>query len=187
MTSSSLWMLSGILAMLKRDGFNPSTPGLFKTAIALCPPRWRCRIVQRPRDRCSFALSVGSPSWRIQRSRFLSRRNALLWSPLAPPRVCLRSLSSTWLRTRLRRTHWFPPHWRFPRLCPRVRGRCLSPLLLLFSPVRRVFVLLVRLSGRGSALSRRLVLATASVSRGVRGRLLLRNLWVFTSRSRPLA
>ena len=34
MTSSSLWMLSGILAMLKRDGFNPSTPGLFNTAIA---------------------------------------------------------------------------------------------------------------------------------------------------------
>ena len=31
--SSSLWMLSGILAMLKRDGFNPSTPGLFNTAI----------------------------------------------------------------------------------------------------------------------------------------------------------
>ena len=33
-TSSSLWMISGILAMLKRDGFNPSTPGLFNTAIA---------------------------------------------------------------------------------------------------------------------------------------------------------
>ena len=32
-TSSSLWMMSGILAMLKRDGFNPSTPGLFNTAI----------------------------------------------------------------------------------------------------------------------------------------------------------
>ena len=33
-TSSSLWMMSGILAMLKRDGFNPSTPGVFNTAIA---------------------------------------------------------------------------------------------------------------------------------------------------------
>ena len=33
-TSSSLWMLSGILAMLKRDRFKPSTPGLFNTAIA---------------------------------------------------------------------------------------------------------------------------------------------------------
>ena len=33
-TSSFLWMLSGILAILKRDGFNPSTPGLFNTAIA---------------------------------------------------------------------------------------------------------------------------------------------------------
>ena len=33
-TSYSLWMLSGILAMLKRDGFNPSTPGIFNTAIS---------------------------------------------------------------------------------------------------------------------------------------------------------
>ena len=33
-TSSSIWRMSGILAMLKRDGFNPSTPGLFDTAIA---------------------------------------------------------------------------------------------------------------------------------------------------------
>ena len=33
-TSSSLWMMSGILAMLKRDGFNPSTPGLFNAAIS---------------------------------------------------------------------------------------------------------------------------------------------------------
>ena len=33
-TSSSLWMMSGILAMLRHDGFNPSTPGLFNTAIA---------------------------------------------------------------------------------------------------------------------------------------------------------
>ena len=33
-TSLSLWVMSGILAMLKRDGFNPSTPGLFITAIA---------------------------------------------------------------------------------------------------------------------------------------------------------
>ena len=40
-TSSSLWMLSGILAMLKRDGFNPSTPGLFNTAIASVPASLR--------------------------------------------------------------------------------------------------------------------------------------------------
>ena len=33
-TSSSLWMMSGILAMLKRDVFNPSTPGLFNMAIS---------------------------------------------------------------------------------------------------------------------------------------------------------
>ena len=33
-TSLYLWMMFGILAMLKGDGFNPSTPGLFNTAIA---------------------------------------------------------------------------------------------------------------------------------------------------------
>ena len=33
-TSSSLLMMSGILPMLKRPCFNPSTPGLFNTAIA---------------------------------------------------------------------------------------------------------------------------------------------------------
>ena len=33
-TSSSLWMMSRILAMLKHHCFNPSTPGLFNTAIA---------------------------------------------------------------------------------------------------------------------------------------------------------
>ena len=62
-TSSSLWMMSGILAMLKRHCFNPSTPGLFNTAIALCfcisgvfRRVWRCR------GRRSFALRVGSLS-----------------------------------------------------------------------------------------------------------------------------
>ena len=33
-TSSSLWMMSRILSMLKRHCFNPSTPGLFNMAIA---------------------------------------------------------------------------------------------------------------------------------------------------------
>ena len=68
-TSSSLWMMSGILAMLKRDGFNPSTPGLFNTAIASVS-------AFQARTAASFALSVGSLSWRIRRSRFRSCRNA---------------------------------------------------------------------------------------------------------------
>ena len=33
-TSSSLWLMSGILAMLKRDGFQPSDPFLFNTALS---------------------------------------------------------------------------------------------------------------------------------------------------------
>ena len=34
LTSKSLWLLSGILAMLKRDGFQPADPTLFNTALA---------------------------------------------------------------------------------------------------------------------------------------------------------
>ena len=33
-TSSSLWLMSGILAMLKRDGFQPSYPALFNSALS---------------------------------------------------------------------------------------------------------------------------------------------------------
>ena len=33
MTSSSLWLMSGILAMLKRDGFQPADPTLFNAAL----------------------------------------------------------------------------------------------------------------------------------------------------------
>ena len=33
-TSSSLWLMSGILAMLKRDGFQPSDPPLFNVALS---------------------------------------------------------------------------------------------------------------------------------------------------------
>ena len=34
MTSSSLWLMSGILAMLKRDGFQPYDPMLFNAALS---------------------------------------------------------------------------------------------------------------------------------------------------------
>ena len=34
MTSSSLWLMSGILAMLQRDGFQPSDPKLFNAALS---------------------------------------------------------------------------------------------------------------------------------------------------------
>ena len=33
-TSSSLWLMSGILALLKRDGFQPSDPALFNSALS---------------------------------------------------------------------------------------------------------------------------------------------------------
>ena len=60
-TSSSLWMMSRILAMLKRDGFNPSTPGFFTTAIASVSASLAFfRRVRRRRG--SFALRVRSLS-----------------------------------------------------------------------------------------------------------------------------
>ena len=34
MTSKSLWLMSGILAMLKRDGFQPADPTLFNATLA---------------------------------------------------------------------------------------------------------------------------------------------------------
>ena len=34
MTSKSLWLLSGMLAMLKRDGFQPTDPALFNAALS---------------------------------------------------------------------------------------------------------------------------------------------------------
>ena len=34
MTSSSLWLMSGILAMLKRDGFQPADPTLFSAGLS---------------------------------------------------------------------------------------------------------------------------------------------------------
>ena len=34
LTSSSLWLMSGILAMLKRDGFQPADPTLFNAALS---------------------------------------------------------------------------------------------------------------------------------------------------------
>ena len=37
MTSKSLWLMSGILAMLKRDGFQPADPTLFNAALASAP------------------------------------------------------------------------------------------------------------------------------------------------------
>ena len=65
--------------MLKHDGFNPSTPVLFDTAMPPFLLLWRFRRVRRHRGWRSFALSVGSLSWRIQRSRF--RKRALVVTP----------------------------------------------------------------------------------------------------------
>ena len=94
-TSSSLWMMSGILAMLKSDSFNPSTPGLFNKAISSVSASLAFQARTAASGRCSFALRVGSLSWRTRRSRFRSRRSARLLSPPAPTLVCSMNLSWT--------------------------------------------------------------------------------------------
>ena len=66
---------------------------------------WLFRRVRRPRGQCSFALSVGSLSWRTRRSRFRSRRSGSVKSskPDSPngvvfPSQCVRRvLSGIWL------------------------------------------------------------------------------------------
>ena len=103
-TSSSLWMMSGILTMLKRDGFNPSTPGLFNTAIASVS----ASLAFQARTAAS-----GSAFLRSKRRESLlahskvpilePQKRALIVTPPAPTPVCSMSLSSTWWRLRLRR------------------------------------------------------------------------------------
>ena len=41
--SSSLWLMSGILAMLKRDRFQPSDPALFNTALSSVSAALSCQ------------------------------------------------------------------------------------------------------------------------------------------------
>ena len=95
------------------------------------------------------------------------------------------SLSSTRWQLRLRRIPWFPPPWLCIRLCPPAPVRRLWLCLRRLMPVHLATVLLVRRSGRGSALRPPCALEAASASRVVRGRLLLRNLWVSGSGSHP--
>ena len=50
MTSKSLWLMSGILAMLKRDGFLPADPTLFNTALALASASASATLSQTARS-----------------------------------------------------------------------------------------------------------------------------------------
>ena len=61
-TSSSLWLMSGILAMLKRDGFQPSDPALFNSALS---------SVSAPLSRQARTAAAGSTFIRAKRRESL--------------------------------------------------------------------------------------------------------------------
>ena len=67
-TSSSLWLMSGILAMLKRDGFQPSDPALFNSAL----PSVSAALSRQPRT-----AAAGSTFIRAKRRESLLAHTTL--------------------------------------------------------------------------------------------------------------
>ena len=75
MTSKSLWLLSGMLAMLKRDGFQPTDPTLFNAALASASATLSqqarssasCSTFMRAKRRDSFLAHTAIPVPETQR------------------------------------------------------------------------------------------------------------------------
>ena len=80
-TSSSLWLMSGILAMLKRDNFQPSDPTLFNSALS---------SVSAALSRQARTTAAGSGFLRARR-----RESLLAHTPLPVPETQKRSLTVT--------------------------------------------------------------------------------------------
>ena len=80
-TSSSLWLMSGILAMLKRDDFQPSDPTLFNSALS---------SVSAALSRQARTAAAGSGFLRARR-----RESLLAHTSLAVPETQKRSLTVT--------------------------------------------------------------------------------------------
>ena len=78
-TSSSLWLMSGILAMLKRDNFQPSDPTLFNSALS---------SVSASLSRQARSASVGSAFMSAKR-----RESLLAHTTLPVPEAQRRSLT----------------------------------------------------------------------------------------------
>ena len=111
-TSSSLWLMSGILAMLKRDGFQPSDPALFNSALS---------SVSAALSRQARTAAAGSTFVRAKR-----RESLLAHTTLPVPetqkrdltvtpgrlRVCLTRSSSRRLSPRSRAPPRFRVIWR---------------------------------------------------------------------------
>ena len=81
MTSSSLWLMSGVLAMLKRDGFQPSDPPLFNSALS---------FVSAALSRQARTAAAGSTFIRAKR-----RESLLAHTFLPVPETQKRSLTVT--------------------------------------------------------------------------------------------
>ena len=144
MTSSSLWLMSGILAMLKRDGFQPSD---LASSTRPCRPSLRpClgrRVLLLPALRSSEP-SVGRACWLTPLSLFRRRRSVT--DSLGRLLVC--SIRSSLLRLSPKcRAPRFRAIWRCPALCA---GVVESFLFLL--PLTGLVCLPLRMAGRpGSA------------------------------------
>ena len=182
-TSSSLWLMSGILAMLKRDSFQPSDPTLFNSALS---------SVSAALSRQARTSATGSGFIRAKcRDSLLShttlpvpeaQRRSLTVTPGSPSGLfnedLLAEVVSQVQRSSQISSLQFCALW--------VGGGQLlppppHPLLVLDCPVFRV-------AGRtGSAPLPPLALEVVSASRAERGRLLLPNPRVFGSRSHPLS
>ena len=78
MTSSSLWLMSGILAMLKRDGFQPSDPALVNAALSSAS--------------ASLSQQVRSSSAGASFVRSKRRESLLMHTSIPVPEVQRRSL-----------------------------------------------------------------------------------------------
>ena len=184
-TSSSLWMMSGILAMLKRHCFNPSTPDLFNMAIASVSASLAFS------GACG-GVGVGVPSLYasgVSPDAFIgldsgatetrahshhSSVTGLFDEPL------LNSVAAQVTKASFISSSLAVSKALSSRSGSKPLATSSSPLAgpSDYRPVRRC--------GRGGALRPPRALEAACASRVVRGRLLLRNLWVFGSGSHRL-
>ena len=183
MTSLSLWLMSGILAMLKQDGFQPSDPTLFNSAL---------NFVSASLSQQARSASAGASF--IQAKR---RESLLTHTSIPVPEAQRRSLtlapgSGTGLFNedilsevvaQVQRSSLISSNLAVSRSFGRGKSRSPPPLRLWILPPR---VLLMRAGRPGSALPPPHDPEEVSTLGAARVRLLLPNLWVFGSRSRFL-
>ena len=180
--SSSLWLMSGILAMLKRDAIQPSDPTLFNSALS---------SVSAALSRQARSAAAGSGFMRAK-----CRESLLAHTTLPLPEAQRRSLTVApgsanalfnegilaEVVEQVQRSSQISSNLAVSRSLGRV-----GQLLPLPLPLRDLDLLVILVAGcTGSAPLPPLVSEVVSALRAVRGRLLLPNLRVSGSRSHPL-